>query len=137
MRKIADWPQCSNHPDRRAATARTGLCSSCWNKAHRAKNRDELRRRDRAKHFRTKYGLTPEQVDAQRAKQGGRCAICGVVQRTLHVDHSHETGELRGLLCFKCNSFLGLIEARKRLLPRLFAYLGVSLRNVIWPKGWL
>ena len=46
-------------------------------------------------------------------KQGGCCAICGGVNvngRRLAVDHEHETGKVRGLLCDKCNLAIGLFD---------------------------
>ena len=58
-----------------------------------------------------RYGITVEDYDRMYAEQNGRCAICGLhqsqQQRRLHVDHDHETGEVRGLLCMNCNSLLG------------------------------
>ena len=65
-----------------------------------------------------KYGITPEQYAQMLLDQGGVCAICGLPEtRILHgqvcqlcVDHDHETGEVRGLLCFMCNTTLGKLE---------------------------
>ena len=59
-----------------------------------------------------RYDITPEQWDAMFARQGGRCAICstaapGGVANRLHVDHDHDTGEVRGLLCHSCNKGIG------------------------------
>lgn len=59
------------------------------------------------------YGVTPEQVDRMEIQQGGVCAICegppsGPGQR-LHVDHDHVSGAVRGLLCSKCNTAIGLM----------------------------
>lgn len=57
------------------------------------------------------YGLTPEQYESMLRKQGGVCAICKRGHGTiLDVDHCHKTGRIRGLLCRRCNTFLGLIE---------------------------
>ena len=54
---------------------------------------------------------TYESWQVQFNRQGGRCAICGIHQSDLntilHIDHNHVTGELRGLLCVKCNTGLG------------------------------
>lgn len=52
-----------------------------------------------------KYGLTPDEFHALLEAQGGVCAICGGTdtQRRLAVDHDHESGEVRGLLCSGCN----------------------------------
>lgn len=51
------------------------------------------------------YGLTPEQYDELLKRQGGKCAICRARPKSkrLAVDHDHGTGEVRGLLCSRCN----------------------------------
>jgi Recombination endonuclease VII len=56
------------------------------------------------------YGLTLEQWDRMVVQQRGCCAICGEQSRDLHVDHCHETGTIRALLCQKCNRGLGLFD---------------------------
>lgn len=77
------------------------------------------------------YGITREEYEALLALQGGRCAICGRQPKTkrLAVDHDHDTGEVRGLLCtsdqFGCNlaivgnleqSPLGALKAAKNIV---------------------
>jgi hypothetical protein len=65
---------------------------------------------DRKSHLKRKYGMTLEDYDRMLEAQGGACAICGRPPRediALHVDHDHETGLVRGLLCFPCNNTLG------------------------------
>jgi hypothetical protein len=58
-----------------------------------------------------KYGLTPAGYDAMLIDQCGACAMCG---KPLHnpprIDHDHESGAVRGLLCDVCNRTLGFIE---------------------------
>jgi hypothetical protein len=57
-----------------------------------------------------RYGLSLERWAEMLAEQGGRCAICRVrptEEKRLSVDHDHETGENRGLLCQECNLGLG------------------------------
>lgn len=71
-----------------------------------------VRRRDVARdaYLRRTFGLGTDEYEAMLADQGGRCLICGRPPRkgsSLHVDHDHETGEVRGLLCFRCNGGLG------------------------------
>jgi len=58
----------------------------------------------------TTYGIPGEQYWALYAAQGGVCAICRVATgkvKRLAVDHDHDTGEVRGLLCGPCNQMLG------------------------------
>lgn len=59
------------------------------------------------------------------AAQGGGCAICGKqcpTGRALAVDHDHDTGEIRGLLCYKHNTALGLLDSIE-LLTAAISYL--------------
>ena len=58
--------------------------------------------------------------------QGGVCAICRQPrpeERTLHVDHAHETGAIRGLLCFTCNNALGDFRDEPALFHAAAEYL--------------
>jgi hypothetical protein len=70
------------------------------------------------------YGVD---FEALFAKQEGRCAICGTKQEELRkrlaVDHSHETGKARGLLCADCNSGLGFFKDDRERMRRGIAYL--------------
>lgn len=53
------------------------------------------------------YGITLDQYMSLLTNQGGCCAVCRrdhkMFNRRLSVDHNHETGEIRGLLCLLCN----------------------------------
>lgn len=55
-------------------------------------------------------------------KQGGLCAICKEAKAT-HIDHSHETGRVRGVLCLACNTALGSFRDSPKLLARAIVYL--------------
>lgn len=71
-----------------------------------------------------KYGLTLADYNAMLAAQDMACAICGQrSDKPLHVDHDHETGEVRGLLCNSCNTGLGFFKDRIRLLAAAIVYL--------------
>jgi hypothetical protein len=85
----------------------------------------------RKTHLKKKYGLTPEDYDRMLEAQGGGCAICGKAPRpdiSLHIDHDHETGRIRGLLCFTCNNGLGQFQDDPELLIAAAEYVGVHQR---------
>lgn len=93
-------------------------------RAYRAEYRDK--RDFRAEHLRRTFGLTPDDDDRMLAEQGGGCAICGRTPKPgkhLHVDHDHETGRVRGLLCFGCNVGVGSLQHDERRIQRAIAYL--------------
>lgn len=58
------------------------------------------------------YGLVQSQYDEIFQRQDGKCAIClrDFKEETPSVDHCHQTGLIRGLLCFSCNPHLGKVE---------------------------
>lgn len=97
-----------------------------------ARNRTpQMREQHRAKHLRNKYGISTEKYKELFDKQNGVCAICGLpetsrwrgIVRHLPVDHDHTTGEIRGLLCTKCNSGIGHLGDDPNLLHRAILYL--------------
>jgi RNA polymerase-binding transcription factor DksA len=81
---------------------------------------------DRKSHLKRKYGMTLADYDRLFEQQGGVCAICGEPrpeERTLHVDHDHVTGVIRGLLCFRCNNALGDFREQYELFQAAADYL--------------
>jgi hypothetical protein len=70
----------------------------------RLNNLEKSRLNGRKAHYR-KYGLTLDQVEEMHATASG-CEICGRTDRKLVIDHNHETGEVRGLLCNPCNFYV-------------------------------
>ena len=67
----------------------------------------------------------PETIPQLFVQQGGRCAICATVAtcETLHLDHCHQTGKVRGLLCRSCNHMLGNARDDARLLRMAAEYV--------------
>lgn len=63
------------------------------------------------KYIRRKYGITIEDYDQMLLAQNGLCGACRTLStRKLAIDHDHETGEVRGLLCGNCNTALGMLK---------------------------
>lgn len=72
--------------------------------------------KQRNSRYKRVYGITLKEYDVLFEMQKGLCAICGHPERDkrkLAVDHNHETGEIRGLLCVVCNTNLGWYEISK------------------------
>lgn len=75
-----------------------------------------------------KYGLSPEKLVDLLASQGNACAICRQQLRlgrdkSAHIDHDHATGDVRGVLCTKCNLALGAMNDSPSLLRAAATYL--------------
>lgn len=68
-----------------------------------------------------KYGLTKEEFEGLLERSKGKCEICGVDEQ--HIDHDHETGEVRGILCNNCNNGLGRFFDSPELLRAALSYL--------------
>jgi hypothetical protein len=98
-----------------------------WLLAYRRDYKDRCRAQDRSRHLMTSYGITIEQYDDAYAKQEGRCGMCKKhsaesSRKRLEVDHCHQTGRVRGLLCDTCNKALGVIEKYRNKLDEMLAY---------------
>ena len=72
-----------------------------------------------------KFGLTLEDYDVLLEQQNNVCKLCGrpPIGRRLAVDHNHETGKIRGLLCLQCNAVLGSVREDASLLQKMVKYL--------------
>lgn len=75
--------------------------------------------------LRNLYGLSVADYEALYRDQGGVCAFCGGVprERRLAIDHDHETGLPRGLLCLRCNTMLGCAQDRPDRLRKGADYI--------------
>lgn len=78
------------------------------------------------KHMRTQYGISWADFDARVDAQSGLCLLCGEAPDRWHIDHDHETGQVRGLLCHKCNVALGWFDDSPEKLRRAANYLEVA-----------
>ena len=81
----------------------------------------------RTRNLERRYGITYEERDELLAGQDGRCAACGTdnpgTKLGFMVDHDHDTGEIRGILCHHCNSALGHAKDDTQRLAGLILYL--------------
>lgn len=90
----------------------------------RQKQTPEGRRSIKNSRLKNLYGITIEQYEMLADKQNHQCAICqqSPTDHQLHVDHSHTTGEIRGLLCRRCNLALGFWD-HPNILRVLLKYI--------------
>ncbi|MCU1378639.1 MAG: hypothetical protein JWN29_1622 [Acidimicrobiales bacterium] len=90
------------------------------------RERPDVKARNRDGHLRRKFGITQERYAELLAAQGGGCAVCRKKPkpgRSLHVDHDHATGAVRGLLCFSDNAALGHLAEDEVRIDALLGYL--------------
>ena len=106
-------------------------CNSDKSKAWYAKNKDVKTASALKWHYKDKYGITIEQRQELFDKQNGKCAICscvvhldGIKNGTQAViDHCHDSGKIRGMLCNLCNQGLGLFKDNIEAIERAIKYL--------------
>ena len=78
------------------------------------------------------YGLTMDELTAMREKANGICQACGKSENEqghygkLVIDHCHETGKVRGLICNKCNTILGLCKDNIDILQGLAQFMNLQ-----------
>lgn len=101
--------------------AKTDETKARWKKANAERVRQMFRRIRLSK-----YRITPDEYDVLLAEQKGVCAICGkppAKGKSLHVDHDHVDGQIRGLLCYRCNHALGLLKDSPTIIEAALKYV--------------
>lgn len=102
-------------------------CSkTCHHKQNRVNHPTQYGIKERDKYLQKTYGISLNDYNKLLEKQGGKCKICGVVpngKNSLHVDHDHDNGFIRGILCFNCNDGIGKFKNNKDLLQSAINYL--------------
>lgn len=119
-RSCKEWKSLETHYSRNNNGWRSE-CNQCRSKVYLSSNREKA------------YGVTAEQYQAMLAHQGGVCAICkrpesitlsrGRTRTGLSVDHDHETGQVRDLLCSWCNRALGFVNDDVDRVKAIMDYL--------------
>ena len=96
-----------------------GSCKECF-KLSSKRSREKLGREHRKNYeLQWHYGIGLEEYNEMLNQQGSKC-VCGAFTgrnnaEALHVDHDHNTGLIRGLLCHRCNRAIGLVDDPKSL----------------------
>lgn len=136
------------YPDTRGEKGRRADCKVCRRAYNNAINRENRKRKDardrrwrennldrmrdqrRRGNLRNRFGIGLDEYSRLLETQNGVCAICGDPPdgggnngNSLHVDHDHETGVVRGLLCRLCNMLLGLARDRPEVCQAVARYL--------------
>lgn len=109
------------------------ICKTCHNSDQRERRARRIHKKDvyRWQNLKAKFAMTIDDYQTRWDTQNGVCAICGQpetetrrgVVKFLAVDHNHDTGEIRGLLCGYCNKMLGQARDNPDLLRLGAEYL--------------
>ena len=99
--------------------------------AYQREYRRQTPKIQKARALRDSFDLSLEEYEKMLSEQNGVCAICNQPEmhkrngklKALAVDHSHKTGEIRGLLCFDCNTGIGKLKDDPEVLRSAIRYL--------------
>lgn len=137
--------KCSKTTEKYKSGKRCADCVAKWHAEHyqkphvkdkhldsgrkwRERNKHKQRQMDLKSRLKTRYNLSVEQYKAMLDGQEGVCAICksDSPQRKnslgFFVDHCHETGKIRGLLCHPCNLAVGWIDKNRKNIDKAKTY---------------
>jgi hypothetical protein len=78
--------------------------------AYRIKYRLENKEKSKDYKLKKNYGISIKDYKEMLKKQNYKCSLCNKIKKSLSVDHDHDTGKVRELLCFNCNIKLGHYE---------------------------
>lgn len=113
----------ANKDRQRAANARWAEANPEKRQGYSRRWREANRDAGRTSHFKRRYGLTAGDVATLAAKQKHLCLVCGEKMTVPNVDHCHETGRVRGLLCGGCNRGLGQFRDNPKRLRAAADYV--------------
>lgn len=129
--------------DKGFKSGKMAICKACkqaktlaWRKDNKPKYnalavrwRDKNPEKQHATDIKRIYGLSIERYNEMLTEQACKCKICGkqhdpsIKRGRLYVDHDHQTGEVRGLLCGACNSAIGYFQDKTEVLYKAIDYL--------------
>ena len=110
--------------------SRKSKCKSCDILRVRKRHQDNPER-TKNNDLKRLYGITLNEYNQMLVEQGHRCKTCGTTEPggkhgKFMVDHSHNTGEVRGLLCKSCNIALGEVGDNISTLQKMIEYLSTN-----------
>jgi hypothetical protein len=107
-------------------------CRDCLNESRR-KWREAHPDRHKARHVKNRYGIALDEYEAMAQRANGKCPICKEPPpppfKAFDLDHDHETGKVRGLLCRPCNLALGGARDNPTILRALADYIEYHRAN--------
>jgi hypothetical protein len=107
----------------------SAYCSSeCYNKNIYRKNKHKYLNKEYS--LKKRYGLSYEEFNRMKQEQNNSCAICKKHSEALCVDHCHTTGQVRKLLCKKCNMALGLLHEDEEIIKEMLEYIKADLKKL-------
>lgn len=104
-------------------------CASIVRNERYNKNKDKEKNQSYNNRIKRIYGITKDEYDIMYSKQNGKCAICNSdkVNRNktdkFCIDHCHNSGKVRGLLCHNCNVLLGKLSDNIELCEKIIYYI--------------
>lgn len=134
------WKPLDQYPkNKNSALGIYSYCSECSNergrenhKKYRAKGApdwENKRRKYRNAYYLRTYGITADEFDFKLSEQEGCCEICKTSlcvdedPKKAHLDHNHDTGQIRGVLCVRCNKGIGFFLENEDYLGEAAKYL--------------
>lgn len=125
--KFKDDPEFKKAARERAAAWRATEHGKNRGQVWRENNRERNAATFRKWYMKKQYGITVEEYDEMLARAENKCEICGVHQKDLKkklvIDHCHDTGKLRGMLCHACNLAIGKLGDSYEKVKRATDYL--------------
>jgi len=107
------------------------------NKERFRKYREKSKEKNKERQLKINHGITPEEQELMLVRCNGRCEICfvevkkkdGMSQKSdyMCIDHCHNTGSIRGILCCRCNLALGGFKDSIDILKSAVKYLERSI----------
>lgn len=128
-----DVPLVLFYPTKKGKYGRSQSCIECEKRQRREEWKNNKPNRSKTQqhynHIKSTYGLTRAQYDAMVLASNGRCSVCGSPPESksgrLHVDHCHQTGKIRGMLCRRCNTAMGFMKDDPWRFLSAIAYISI------------